>query len=114
MHETTTSTEQAPNYAQHALLWESSGLTQATYCQRHGLELGPLTQARAKLLLSRNRERRASEPPRFLPVRPKSAVPEKAPGHPGPIIIRFSKGAVIELPSNLEPELFKILFKTLS
>lgn len=114
MHETPANIEEAPNYAQHALSWESSELTQAEYCKRHGLVLARLVCARSKLLGSRGRQRRAPQTSKFLPVRAKPGAQAIENSDSASIVIRFSRGTVVTLPSDLEEKSLSAIFKTLT
>ena len=101
------------DYTHHAITWETSKLSQSTYCAEHDLDYSRLVTARSKLLLSRGATGQQKKPVKFIPVRAKQAAREVGAGQSDKIIIRLAKGSVIELPVDVGTKQLATIFKAL-
>ena len=76
-------------WKQHIELWQHSGLTQAGYCEREGLNRKTFSAR-----LSEYRSRRSPTPPVLIPIQVEAMVT-------GQIILRLAKGHRLELPASV-------------
>lgn len=95
----------------HIEAWQASGLTQAAYCRRHGLN--------TKTFSGRLREYRvpatAAERPGLIPIRlePEAAAPSVPFAPSAPLILRLASGHCLELPASAEPRWLAELLRCL-
>ena len=84
------------HWRRHIEAWQGSGLSQADYCRRHGLN--------ANTFSGRLRDYRAlpeAAAPALVPVRLAAAEPPAAPA--APLVLRTASGHRLELPASAEP-----------
>jgi hypothetical protein len=94
------------HWKQHIEAWQGSGLSQADYCRRHGLN--------ANTFSGRLRDYRSlPEPaaPALIPVRLEPAEPEAPPA--GPLVLRTASGHRLELPPSCGPRWLAELLRCL-
>ena len=83
-------------HIEHIKIWQASGLTQAVYCQQHGLNAKTFSRWFKTYQLSNQPTK-----PLLIPVEIKSAA-DTLPATE-PIWLRLSKGYALELPGNISP-----------
>lgn len=102
------------DYAHHAFEWESSKLSQKTYCRSHGINYGKFVAARSRLQASRGMTRAT---PKFVEVKPKSDAEEIAnnmvPVSSKVISVKFASGSIVDIPLNLSQEQYSTIFSSL-
>lgn len=97
-------------YDKHAKVWESSGLSQAKYCELHNLKYSWLVAARGRRVNTVSNKQKE-----FVQVVPQALTPPT----PQPrtcaskITIRFVAGSICELPSDLPLAHLKSIFAAL-
>ena len=102
------------DYAHHAFAWESSKLSQKTYCRDNDINYGKFVAARSKLQASRGLTRPT---PKFIEVKPKSdvekSINDMAPVGSKVISVKFASGSILDIPINLSPEQYNTIFSSL-
>ena len=83
-------------HIEHIQIWQASGLTQALYCQQHGLNAKTFSRWLKTYQLSNQPTK-----PLLIPVEIKSVV-DTLPAT-DLIWLRLSKGYPLELPSSISP-----------
>jgi hypothetical protein len=98
------------DYAEHAVKWEGSGISQKRYCASWGLSYSQFVTSRSNLLISRGKSRpQKKAPAQFVELKSglsKASEQSLFTSEPksGQIIIRSHKGNIIELPPTLSSE----------
>ena len=83
-------------HIEHIKAWQASGLTQAVYCQQHGLNAKSFSRWFKTYQLSNQ-----STKPLLIPVGIKPAADTLPVTEP--IWLRLSQGYALELPGNISP-----------
>jgi len=107
------------HYKAHARSWESSGLSQAVYCQNQGLNYHTFSYVRSRYLHSKKVNSTNKPTQAFIAVQPKhSIVRSKASQNlavkrDDKIILRLPSGCILELPVGLDQSQWISLFNAL-
>lgn len=107
------------DYAEHAVKWETSGISQKRYCASHGLNYSQFVLSRSNLLISRGESRpQKKSPAQFVELKAGlSKASEQSlfasEAKSGQIIIRSHKGNIIELPTTLCSEQLTVILGAL-
>ena len=94
------------HWKHHIEAWQGSGLSQADYCRRHGLN--------ANTFSGRLRDYRSlpeAAAPALIPVRLAAAEPPAPPA--APLVLRTALGHRLELPPSCEPRWLAELLRCL-
>lgn len=99
------------DYGHHALVWESSQLSQKSYCRSHELNYGKFVAARSRLQASRGKTR---VKPKFVKIQPKSLTDNLAKEfkskQAATLSIKFPNGSSLDIPLNLSLEQYNNVF----
>ncbi|MFZ2313181.1 MAG: IS66 family insertion sequence element accessory protein TnpB [Methylobacter sp.] len=83
-------------HIEHIKIWQASGLTQAVYCQQHGLNAKTFSRWFKTYQLSNQPTKPLLIPVEIKPVAATSSTTE-------PIWLRLANGQALELPGNISP-----------
>jgi transposase-like protein len=81
----------AHEWQQQILAWQASGLTQAAYCQQHGLNPHTFKGWRRRVIGA------AAHTPGLLPIQVAAVVPAST------LVLRLASGHALELPAATGP-----------
>ena len=90
----------------HIEAWQSSGLSQAEYCRRHGLNANTFSGR-----LHHYRSQRSPRPPELIPVHVQP-LPTVAEAAAGPVVL-WHRGHNIEFPGAVSPRWLAELLRCL-
>lgn len=91
------STQKREHWLKHIREWETSKLSQESYCKQTGIQYGAFGYWRKQFLL----ESGSSKPRQFLPVKIKKSDETSADQPSTSIKIKLATGSVISIPTSL-------------